>query len=433
MKNSENIGIYVHIPFCVHRCFYCDFVSYTNKFDKQQKYTEAVISEIKNADKILKNIENLNIGNSKNIGTLGHSESIGHLENIGNLESEEHIESSENLEKQEKKGNILIPKINVDTIYFGGGTPSAIDSKYIVQILNQIRKKFNVLPDAEITIEINPGTLNNDNNKLTDYKKAGFNRISMGLQVTQNELLKKIGRIHTFEQFLNTYNMARELGFNNISVDLMIGIPGQTLENVEDSLQKIINLSPEHISVYSLILEEGTPMFNWVNEGKIFLPSDEIERKMYWTVKRTLEKAGYLQYEISNFAKNGKISKHNMNCWKQHHYLGFGVAAHSYYNNIRFFNTDNFSKYIQEPLNKNVEEKQSMEDIQKEFMLLGLRTIEGVRISDFKRKFATNPIILYKSELDKLVKEGLIKIDLDRIFLTNKGLDFANLVWEEFV
>jgi oxygen-independent coproporphyrinogen-3 oxidase len=376
----KNIGIYIHIPFCKQKCSYCDFTSFANKGEYVKRYIEALKKEI----------ENNNLTNC-----------------------------------------------NVNTIYIGGGTPSFIESKYIVEIINTVKAKFNVEKEAEITIEVNPGTASEA--KLKDYINIGINRISIGLQATNNKILKQIGRIHTYEEFLNTYNLARNVGFKNINIDLMIGLPNQTLNNIDESLENIINLNPEHISVYSLILEEGTTMQKLAEENKLNLPSDELERKMYWKTKNTLEQNGYIHYEISNFAKRGFESKHNYNCWCQEEYLGFGLAAHSYIENKRYCNTNDIETYIKNIENSEFEsnieicEIQTLEDKKKEYMLLGLRKIEGVNIQKFKNKFTDNPIYLYRKELEKLVQEDLIEIDLNNIKLTNKGLDLANLVWEEFV
>ncbi|HJJ13044.1 MAG: radical SAM family heme chaperone HemW [Clostridia bacterium] len=371
----ENIGIYVHIPFCVKKCYYCDFCSYPNKLDLQKDYVHTLKEEIKLRSKEIKNY--------------------------------------------------------VDTIYIGGGTPSVINEKYILEILNSIKENYKVKKNAEITIEVNPGTVTE--NKLKEYKNAGINRLSIGLQSTKNELLEEIGRIHKYEDFLETYNLAKKVGFRNINVDLMIGLPEQTLEDVQNSLMEIIKLNPKHISVYSLILEEDTKLEVLVNLGKLDLITDELERQMYWEVKETLEANGYEHYEISNFAKKGYKSKHNYNCWKQHSYLGFGASAHSYYNNIRYCNTHKLEEYLKDPEAKIIQERQTIEDAKKEYMLLGLRTLEGINISEFKQKYVDNPLYLFKNELNKLTNEGLVEIDLDNIKLTQKGLDLANIVWEEFI
>ena len=351
----------------------------------------------------------------------------------------------------------------ITTIYIGGGTPSFIDAENIKKVLDIFQDKIGIdFNNIEITIEVNPGTVNAE--KLRVYKNAEINRISIGLQTTNNNLLKQIGRIHTFEQFLEIYNMAKEAGFDNINVDLMIGLPNQTIDDLKQSLEKVLELQPNHISVYSLILEEGTPLFNMVEKGALSLPDEETERQMYWYVKNKLELAGYNHYEISNFAKPGNESKHNLNCWNQEEYIGFGLAAHSYFQNKRYSNTTDIDKYIkyyflksfdnlkekkmiqsntnneislsnnskQNPV-KEIHETQIIEDKKKEYMLLGLRKIEGVSISKFKEKYVDNPIYLFKDELAKLTEQELVEIDGDFIRLTNKGLDFANLVWEEFV
>ena len=228
--------------------------------------------------------------------------------------------------------------------------------------------------------------------------------------------------------------MAREVGFKNINIDLMIGLPTQTIKDVEDTLEKIITLEPEHVSVYSLILEEGTKLENMINTGKLKLIPEDTERQMYWLVKEKLENVGYNHYEISNFSKMNFESKHNMDCWSQKEYIGFGLAAHSYLNGKRYSNTDNLKKYLEGPeKDRTVHEIQNTEMQRNEYMLLGLRKIKGVNIQAFKNKFVDNPIYLYREELNKLVKDKLIEIDENYIKLTEKGIDLANLVWEEFV
>lgn len=380
----NELGIYIHIPFCKQKCYYCDFVSYSNKCSEVKEYIESLKKEI----------EEFDFSNYK-----------------------------------------------VTSIYIGGGTPSYIDSIYIVEILSELKEKLKCnlieFKDIEITIEVNPGTV--DTKKLNDYKKSGINRLSIGLQSTKNDILKKIGRIHTYQEFLEIYKLARETGFKNINIDLMIGIPGQKIGDLKNTLQDIIKLEPEHISVYSLIIEENTPIEKMLENGEIKLPDEDLERNMYWYVKNTLELNGYNHYEISNFAKFGKESRHNLNCWNQEEYIGFGVAAHSYLNDIRFSNTINVEEYIQhientrKEENIQIEESQSLEDKKNEFMMLGFRKIQGVDIARFKEKFIDNPIFLYRENLNKLVEEGLIEVDLNHIKLTNKGIDLANLVFEEFV
>lgn len=369
--DCKEIGLYIHIPFCIHKCDYCDFVSYANCENKIEEYINKLKEEIK----------------------------------------------QETLEQYK-----------VTTIYIGGGTPSFINSKHIIDILNLVNKEY----AEEITIEVNPGTVTRK--KLADYYSVGVNRLSIGLQSSDDKMLRQIGRLHTYEQFLETYNLARDIGFKNINIDLMIGLPNQELKNVNETLEKIIILAPEHISVYSLILEEGTVLEDKVSKGIFALPDEQVERKMYWIVKKKLEEAGYNHYEISNFSKTGYESKHNSNCWEQQEYIGLGLAAHSYMNKNRYSNTDNLKKYlINIGENRIVHETQNKEDEKKEYMLLGLRKINGVNIQKFKNKFNQNPIYLYRVELDKLVRNKLVEIDANYIKLTKKGIDLANLVWQEFI
>lgn len=407
MKNKE-LGIYIHIPFCKHKCYYCDFVSFSSKEEIVEKYIKTVIKELK---KYLENKE-------------------------------------------------FMKNYNVTTIYIGGGTPSYIDSKYIEEILKEIEKNLvnndTKFQDIEVTLEVNPGTINEE--KVNLYKEAKINRISMGLQSTNDQILKQIGRIHTYNEFLDAYSIVKKAGFDNINIDLMIGLPNQTISDVKESLNKIIELNPNHISVYSLILEEGTVLDKLIEEGKMELLDEELERSMYWYVKNTLEINGYNHYEISNFSKTGKESKHNLNCWEQKEYIGIGTSAHSYINGVRYCNKSSVEKYIENINNKDIDvneiiklgngdksflekveevyeidEIQSSEDKKREYMLLGLRKLEGVKISNFKEKFVENPIYVYHKELEKLVEEDLIRVDGDRIFLSRRGIDLANLVWEEFV
>ena len=334
--------------------------------------------------------------------------------------------------------NIYQNDYNVTTIYIGGGTPSILEKEHIKDILDilkeQLKNNKTKFQDIEITIEVNPGTAKEE--KLKQYKESGINRLSIGLQSTNDNLLKEIGRIHNYQDFLTTYNMAKKIGFENINIDLMIGLPNQTIKDLKNAIQEIKRLNPNHVSIYSLIVEEGTKIEQLLDQKILELPDEDLERKMYWYVKNSLELLGYNHYEISNFAKPRKESKHNLNCWEQKEYIGLGLAAHSYINGIRYGNTNNLKEYI-ETTNfqkiKNIEEEQTLEDRKKEYMLLGLRKIQGVSISKFKEKYIENPLYLFRNELKKLVDEGLITIDLDTIKLTNKGLNLANIVWEEFI
>ena len=369
----EELGIYVHIPFCKKKCNYCDFISFSCAENRYEEYFKTLLKEIEDCK-------------------LGERE--------------------------------------VSTIYFGGGTPSYPDSNYIVEVLDAIKNKFKVKENCEITIEVNPGTVTKE--KLEDYKKVGFNRISIGLQSTHNRLLELIGRIHTYEDFLNTYNLAKETGFKNINVDLMLALPTQTKEELIESLEQVITLEPNHISLYSLILEENTKLYNQIQSGELKLCDEELERDMYWETKKILEKNGYIHYEVSNFAKERYESKHNNNCWDQKEYIGFGLASHSYINKKRYSNSENLEEYISN--NKiAIHEEQDELSERKEYMILGLRKIKGVSISEFERKFRINPLFYFRFEISKLVEEDLIEVDLDNIKLTDKGLDLANQVFEEFI
>ena len=385
------LGIYIHIPFCVKKCDYCDFISYENKFNKQEEYIKKLIQEI-----------------------------------------------DDNKE--------LISKNNVTTIYIGGGTPTSIKPELIKNILDKIfeiqensqNKSFQSQKskiEPEITIEVNPGTVTKSN--LQKYKKWGINRISIGLQSTNDKILKTIGRIHNYEQFLNTYNWAKEAGFTNINVDLMLGLPTQTITDLKQSLEIITNLKPmpNHISVYSLIVEEGTKIQKKINEGIFELCDEDDERNQYKYTKSYLELKGYKHYEISNFSKSNYESKHNINCWEQKQYIGFGLAAHSYINGYRYSNTCDLNTYLTNNSKdiKIIHERQDLESMKREYMLLGLRKIDGISITKFKEKFGENPIYIFRNELQELVKEELLQIDLDNIKLTDKGIDFANMVWEKFV
>lgn len=307
------------------------------------------------------------------------------------------------------------------TIYIGGGTPSFIEPQYIERILG-------ILPEAEeVTIEANPCTVTAE--KLEIYKKAGVNRLSIGLQSTNDNILKEIGRAHTFEEFDKAFKLAREKGFKNINVDLMFGLPNQSLIDLKKSVDYLIGLSPEHISCYSLIVHEN------VFEN---LPPDDEERRMYYYTKDALKKAGYVQYEISNFSKIGYESKHNLAYWNQKEYIGLGAGASSYANNVRYTNETSIEKYI-EGINTNkdirrIDETQTEEDKIREYMILRFRLTAGVNISEANQKFNIDILTKFMKEIKKLAREGLLYIDENRnIKLTDKGMDFANVVWREFV
>ena len=373
MKNH----IYIHIPFCESKCPYCAFGSFSDKFGLIARYFDALYKEINRA-------------------------------NLGEISS----------------------------VFIGGGTPSVVKADFYEPIFEILRP--NLDKNAEITIEINPGTINKS--KLEKYKEAGINRISIGLQSSKINLLKEIGRIHTYEDFEDTVKLAKEVGFTNINVDIMIGIPNQTIYDVEDTLDKILALDLTHISVYSLIYEDGTLMTKMIDDGNLDEVDEEIERYMYWYAKRRLEDNGFIHYEISNFAKPSYRCKHNLGCWSQKEYLGFGVAAASYIDNFRMKNTDSLEKYINNINNdkfyKNltIEEKQTIDDQMKEFVILRLRMMEGFRASDFTAKFNKDVYKVFENQIGKLLEEDLIFAEeFGYLRLTKKGLDLANIVWGEFI
>ena len=381
-------SLYIHIPFCKQRCFYCDFNSYCNKDSLIDQYVEAVKKEI------------ASYFDSQN------------------------------------------PPYEFKTVYFGGGTPSYINSKYIKDIMQLVKCA------GEVTLELNPGTINEE--KLIDYKEAGINRLSIGLQTTQDDLLKRIGRIHTLQEFENAYNMARKVGFTNISVDLMFGLPNQTLENVDETLDYIIKINPEHVSCYSLIVHDELVDKN--PNAFTNLPTDDEERKMYYLICDRLKEAGYSQYEISNFAKKAFESKHNMCYWNQEEYIGVGAGASSYVNDTRYKNVDDLENYIlgvmgscqweatslpyKEMVTKSIkiiEEVQTPESKLREYIILQLRLLKGVSIKKANERFNIDILELFKNEISKLIDLQLIKVQDNRILLTKKGLDLANIVWEEFI
>lgn len=366
------ISIYIHIPFCKSKCLYCDFLSYGGREAYIEPYINALIDEIRSF-------------------------------------------------KCEK---------NVKSIYIGGGTPSIIDQKYIQNIMGELYACFKIKDDAEITIEANPGTV--DFEKLSVYRKAGINRISFGLQSCNNDLLKKIGRIHTFEEFEHSFKSARKAGFENINCDIMFSLPGQTPEDYFDTIKGVTDLKPEHISAYSLIIEEGTPFYDMYNNGQFKMPDEDADRYMYHRGTDLLEEKGYFRYEISNYAKSGRQCQHNIVYWRRDEYKGFGLGAASLVDEVRLKNTESLSDYIQ---GNYVCEKEQLTliDEQEEFMFLGLRCIEGVSEKDFLKCFGVTIDSVYGKQIEEMVKQGLMERCDGRIFLTEKGLDLANMVFVEFM
>ncbi len=371
-------GIYIHIPFCISKCIYCDFCSAPADDETKEHYVDALCREIAVAG-----------------------------------------------ERAEAAGD----KRKISTIFFGGGTPSILHSALLIKIMNAVRGAFCVADDAEITVECNPGTLSKS--KLATYRDIGVNRLSIGLQSPNNRELKNLGRIHTYEQFEESYIEARLAGFDNINVDIMSAIPNQTVAGYEDNLRKIIALKTEHISAYSLIVEEGTPLYNMVERthGRI-LPSEDEDREMYAMTKVMLADAGYSRYEISNYAKPGRECRHNISYWERADYMGFGVAAASLLGKRRFTNTFDVASYIANPIDNHSEEQLlTLNDEMEEYMFLGLRMMKGVDTERFGRSFDE----LYGEITARQIAQGLMVRDGNRVRLTDIGIDISNTVMAEYM
>ena len=326
------------------------------------------------------------------------------------------------------------------TVFFGGGTPSILPGKEIGRIMDAVRAKYSVPEDAEITLEANPGTLNRK--KLEDWKKAGINRLSLGLQSAENAELKALGRIHTWETFLESYRMAREAGFENINIDLMSALPGQSAYTWRKTLQKVTELKPEHISAYSLIVEEGTPFYEKYAEDVKrrekglpcgFLPSEDEERQMYYDTEKILKAEGYRRYEISNYAREGFECRHNCGYWERKNYRGFGLGASSLIDEVRFHNTESMENYQNRAFGREDEEYLDAEAQMEEFMFLGLRLTQGISVNDFEKKFHTPYVSVYGKISRELEEKKLLRRENGRIFLTERGIDISNYVLSEFL
>lgn len=370
----RDISVYIHIPFCVKKCLYCDFNSVSGKEKDFKEYKNSIIKEI----------------------------------------------NSFNFEK-----NFI-----VKTIFIGGGTPSVLPSGFISEILNAVKTKFTVDEKAEISIEVNPGTINL--NLLSEYKKSGINRISMGAQAFDDRLLKLLGRIHNKDDIFKSAELLKEAGFENINLDLMFALPSQSLSQWEETLKTAVSLSPSHLSVYSLIIEENTPFYNMYKKGDITLISDEEDRKMYYRAKEILEENGFYQYEISNFAKKGFECKHNITYWKRKEYLGFGAGAVSFFSEKRIQNNLDINEYIKGNYMGETE-KITLKEAFGEFMFLRLRMNEGVLKKDFSDYFNVSFDDVFKEAVDINVKRGLLKDEDGRIWLTPKGQDLSNIVFCDFI
>lgn len=380
---KKELELYIHIPFCIRKCAYCDFLSGPSDDATIQKYVEALCQEIKANAEIAK----------------------------------EYV---------------------VTTIFFGGGTPSILSGEQMSYIFESLKNVFEIAEDAEITTEANPGTVSKE--KLEAYKKEGLNRISFGLQSANNEDLKLLGRIHTYEGFLESYRLARACGFDNINVDLISAIPRQTLASWEESLQKIIELEPEHISAYSLIIEEGTPfakLYGEGTEGEKELPSEEEEREIYKRTEELLNKAGYERYEISNYAKPGKACKHNLGYWERKQYLGLGLGAASLMENERFRNTEKLQDYLQQ--SRDLEairmEKERLDKTARmeEFVFLGMRKMAGISFKEFQKEFSEGLLDLYGENIKRMEEQELIEIQDGYLKLTKEGIDVSNYVFAEIL
>lgn len=378
---KKELELYLHIPFCVSKCKYCDFLSAPSGEEQRQIYVERLCRRIRYWSDVIHN--------------YGYE---------------------------------------IVSIFVGGGTPSILTEAQITQVFEAVHESFPIREDAEITLEMNPGTDVKD--KLPVYRELGINRLSMGLQSADNEELKCLGRIHTYEDFRQVYQWVREAGFTNINVDLMSAIPGQTLESYEDTLRKVADLEPEHISAYSLIIEEGTPFYERYGEGRHAeeLPDEDIERQMYVRTGEILEDYGYHRYEISNYAKDGYECRHNLGYWDRKEYLGLGAGASSLMDHIRWKEPD----HIGPSTGLVLEEREDFtrlrrKDEMEEFMFLGLRKINGVSEHDFYKSFRVSMDEIYKDSIENLIKEGLLVREEDRIRLTDRGIDLSNYALSQFL
>ena len=375
----EKISLYIHIPFCAQKCLYCDFPSFARKDHLRKAYIEALNKEI--------------------------------------------------ISLREKYNNI-----EINTIFIGGGTPSVLEADELECLLKEVAK-LNMAKDVEYSMECNPGNLTEE--KLEVMKKYGVNRISMGLQAKQDNLLKGLGRIHNYKTFKENFLLAKKVGFNNINVDLMFGLPNQRLNEWEETLREIISLEPAHISAYSLIIEEGTAFYNLYENDKLKLPTEEEERKMYHLAKKILEENGFNQYEISNYAKEGKECRHNLAYWNMDNWIGVGSASASYMDGKRIKNISSVEEYIYS-INEMGEAIEDLINISKidnmeEFMFMGLRKINGIDENEFKNRFSMNINNVYGEIINKYIDEGLLIRESGRIFLSEKGIEISNIIMADFL
>lgn len=373
---KDKISLYIHIPFCVRKCLYCDFPSFSGMESIFDDYVRMLCREIDETYSDYRGME-------------------------------------------------------VKSIFVGGGTPSVLPPALLGRISDKIFSRFDVDSKAEITIETNPGTL--DAKKLAEMKSMYFNRLSMGLQAWQDRLLKKLGRIHTADEFETNFLQARDAGFKNINVDLMFALPAQSLDDWQETLEKVIKLRPEHISAYSLIIEEGTPFFDMFDRGELKETDEETDRKMYYLAKEMLNDKGYKQYEISNFAREGFECYHNKVYWRTEEYQGFGLGAHSYSDGVRFHNTYDMKEYLRGGGLRLDKEFLSLQEKQEEFMFMGLRMNEGVSEAEFLSRFGESMDSVYGDEIKELISEELLVKKDGRLSLTDRGVDISNSVFEKFI
>ena len=390
------LGIYVHVPFCVKKCRYCDFLSFPGMEARFGCYVEAVCREIR--------------------------------ERGGELRA--------NSADENKSGREGCDRARVDTVFVGGGTPSVLPTEGLVKILRTVMETFDVAPDAEISVEGNPESLSFE--KLARLREAGFNRLSIGFQSLSDGRLSALGRVHDREKALEAFRAARRAGFDNINVDLIFGFPGEPEGEFERTLSDVLELGPEHISCYSLIVEDGTPLASDVSSGKLPEPDDARDRADYRLAVKKLKNAGYVHYEISNFARPGRESRHNLRYWRQLEYLGFGPGAASFIDGRRFANSGDVEKYVSGVFETDPDSDETLTAaaLRDEFMMLGFRLTDGPDFDEFSRRFGVRPEDFFADRLEKLVKNGLIekRPDGSRPYaLTEKGLDFANEVFSEFV
>lgn len=372
------LGIYIHIPFCTKKCSYCDFVSIEDH-SYIREYVNALLKEIEYSGKMYRRM--------------------------------------------------------VDGIFFGGGTPSLLSSQDMERILDTIYKSFAVDEDTEITVEANPGTLSK--RKLLHYHTLGINRLSLGMQSTQPELLKLLGRQHTLKMFEQVYDDARTVGFSNMSVDMMYALPGQTLEHVGETIDFLLQKRPEHISAYALHLEEETPLYQAIEQKEIDASTEELEVKMYHFIQEKLEHLGYTHYEISNFAIEGYECRHNLKYWNLVDYLGIGVAAHSCIDSVRFSNGRDIKEYIHR-MNQGqmqYEDVTLLDERNKkiEYLMLKLRLQKGFALYDYQNRFLEDFLHTFEKEVKKVMKYGLLKEEDGRIKPTKKGFDYQNTLVSELI